>query len=244
VENRSYLGSITKYNELGMGAFSRVYMAEYFERLVAYKEFLCESDVRKKMNIQKLTGIQDDNFVFPYKLIYEKRDDDIFKGYVMNYLENYKKLSDCLEFDYSKKVDILKRIRQSIDLLHSKYGVIHTDISPWNIMYNEKYDEVKLIDFDLCKDIKDKELLMYSYMNEAASYYAKYISADKDLDMFVFNITTYSLLNNKDFLTSFYELIEQGNKGFINNSVTSILDSYKNIKNNKSLKKEYIIDYL
>jgi len=247
MENRSYLGSITKYKEIGEGAFSRVYLADYYGGMtVAYKDFLCKEETLKKMqpNIEKLTKISDSELILPFKLIYEKKDDKLFKGYLMDYLYNYSNITKINNLDYNKKLEILRSIREKVELFHEKYNMLHGDICPWNIMYNKEQNIAQLIDFDLSIDLSNKENIAMDNLNELAEYYVKYVGVDKDLDIFLFNLTTYSFLNEKGYLDSFDE-IEANKFGIIeNNNAIDILKGYKDLRTNKTLKKEYVIDYL
>jgi len=246
MENRSYLGSITKYREIGEGSFSRVYLAEYFDTMVAYKEFLCFDKTIKKIkpNIEKLTGLNENGLVLPQKLIYAKKEDEVFKGYIMDYLYQYSKLSDLKDLGYDKKVAVLKNARKSLDILHNKYKILHGDITPWNILYSKDKDDTKLIDFDLSIDLTKKEIIDKNDLTLLANNYAKYVGLDKDLDMYLFNLTTYTILNNKELFSSMSYIFNDDFGVIENNHAINILKSYKDIENSKALKKEYVIDYL
>lgn len=245
MENRAYLGSITKYREVGEGSFSRVYLAEYFDYTVAYKEFLCGDKTLETIrpNIEKLTTISENGLVLPYKLIYAKRDDILFKGYVMDYLYNYSKLSDLKDLSYDKKVSILKEVRKMLDNFHNKHKMLHGDVCPWNIMYNENNNDVKLIDFDLSVDLTSNNIDKDS-LNYMAYWYAKNNGIDKDVDMYLFNLTTYAILNNKEYFNVISHIKEKDFGVIENNHAIDVLNGYKDIESSKVLKKEYVIDYL
>jgi len=92
MENKSYLGSITKYRPLGFGSNADVYLAEYMNSMmVAYKEFWNQEYVRGiKDEIIKLSEFDGkDKFIFPEKFIYVKPSDELFKRYTMPLIENY-----------------------------------------------------------------------------------------------------------------------------------------------------------
>ena len=77
-----------------------------------------------------------------------------------------------------------------------------------------------------------------------AYWYAKNNGIDKDVDMYLFNLTTYAILNNKEYFNAISH-IKENDFGVIENShAIDILKGYKDIESSKVLKKEYVIDYL
>lgn len=241
---RSYYGSITKYKEIGKGAFAHVYECDYYDACFAFKEFIERSNVEKCYD--SLTKLQeynnDSRFVFPYKFIYTHPSDKYFVGYVMELLYKYEDLTKLNNLDYNKKIEILKKARVLVDVFNNKYNFIHCDLSPKNFMYNIERDDIKLIDFDISKDLKDSNISLKN-SNILAMLYSKKNGVDKDVDMFMFNLTTYAILNN----VCFYDVISHimdNNFGCIENSqAIDILSRYDDIEFN-TLKKEYVIDYL
>lgn len=244
--NKSYLGSINKYSELGYGSQSNVYMCDYLDSLFAYKEFWNPKVVEFiKDRLFKLSEYHNDyRFVFPYKFIYEKATDENFIGYIMDCLYKYEKLSSLVELDYYKKIDILKKSRHLLYNFHKDYNSIHTDICPWNIMYNLEQDKVTLIDFDTYIDLNNKPKYLCDFYSIYSSFYADNVGIDKDLDIFLFNLTTYSMLTGIEYHDVLKAINNNELDFFESSKVRDIFKSYKNIECNKSLKKEYVIDYL
>lgn len=248
MEKRSYLGSITKYSKLGFGSNATVYFADYFDGLsVAYKEFWNPKYVNAiKDEVKKFNDFpSDDKFIFPDVFIYEKPTDDIFKGYTMPLLYKYNFIyEEFLEsLDYDKKISILFRTRALLEELHKKYKIIHADVAPWNIMYNKDNDDLVLTDFDTSLSISNNMSINDSH-SDIVKEYAKYNKIDKHLDIFLFNLCCYSVLNNLD-LNSVLREIRRNNFGIIENkNAIDIFSSYKDLSESKSLKKEYVIDYL
>lgn len=244
--NRSYLGSITKYSELGFGSNATVYLSEYFDSSVAYKEFWSPEYVSAiKDEVIKLSEYSDDKFIFPDKFIYERPKDEIFKGYTMPLLYKYNFLyEEYLEsLDYNKKILLLFKARDLIEELHKKYRTLHADVAPWNFMYNEDNDYLVLTDFDTSLSISNNIKLNGSH-NDIVREYAKYNKIDEHLDIFLFNLCCYAILNNLD-INFVLNKIRKNNFGIIENQkAIEVFNSYKDLSNSKSLKKEYVIDYL
>lgn len=247
MDNRSYLGSITKYERIGFGSVSDVYQCDYFDSLFAYKEFKdldYVAFINERMQKLKNHYFDETDCIFPYKFIYKNPKDDLFVGYVMDYIYDYKRFSDLDNLNYDEKIYILKKFRKLVDDFHNKYNFIHTDICPWNVFYNEKVDDLKLFDFDTYIDLNNKDNSLCKYYSDYARFYAKSVGIDKDLDIFLFNLTTYSLLSGVEYNKSL-EAISVGKLESIdNNIVRNIFEGYKNLECNKTIKKEYVIDYL
>ena len=247
MDNRSYLGSIVKYEIIGFGTSSDVYQCDYFDSLFAFKEFKDPQYVSFiNDRIQKLKEYYYDetDYVFPYKCIYKSPKDNLFVGYIMDYLFEYKKLSDIDNLDYNKKIIILKKLRDLVDKFHYKYNFIHTDICPWNIFYNEKKDNLKLFDFDTYIDLGKNDNIVNNLFSEYTYEYAHKVGIDKDLDIFLYNLTVYSFLAGIDYNNALEAINNNKLDFFDNEHVKKIFEGYKNLECKKTLKKEYVIDYL
>lgn len=248
MENKSYLGSITKYRPLGFGSNADVYLAEYMNSMmVAYKEFWNTEYVRGiKDEIIKLSEFDGkDKFIFPEKFIYVKPSDELFKGYTMPLLENYNFLYEEYldKLDYDKKVAILLKARNLVEELHKNYKILHADVAPWNFMYNAEKDHLVLTDFDTSISMK-KDIKLNISHNTIVREYEKYNKIDENLDIYLFNLCCFAVLNNLD-LYYVIDQIRKNNFGVIDNGkAKDIFNSYKDLSDVKSLKKEYVIDYL
>ena len=247
MNNRSYLGSITKYNRIGYGAESTVYHATYFDSDCAYKEYHSKEEYIKyiKPRLKKLSEFYNDyRFAFPNQFIYRHPDDEIFQGYVMNYLYDYKKIEDFIDLEYNEKIKIIKKARELLETFHKTYKHIHTDITPWNFLYNKEMDNVTLIDFDTCIDLKNISEEPKN-LNILAETYLKYNKIDEGLDISMFNLLTYSILNNDKNIYNIINRIINNDFGLIESEkAIKILKPYEDITNPKTIKKEYVIDYL
>lgn len=239
--NKDYLGKVTTYKLIGSGAYSDVYECDYNGAYSAYKKYRNESYAQMVTNnIIKLTELYEDKeFLFPHKTIYYSPKDTVLKGYVMDYLYQYKELQDIKNID---KIKILLKSRELLEKFHNKYNRVHTDICPWNYLYNQEKNNLKLTDFDTSIDLRKKEIGDLNQYNPYAADYIEKIGIDKDLDIFLFNLYTYSILTDVDY-TTILKYIEVTKIELSSSKACSILESYRDL-NKKTLKKEYIIDYI
>lgn len=246
MNNRSYLGSIRKYGKIGEGSFSEVYSCDYYDSYFAYKEFK-DKDYVKFINdrIIEITSLcYDFRFTFPYEVIYNKPSDIYFSGYVMVPKDDYFNLSKYSDIEYNKKIEILKKVRNLIDILHTEYNILHTDLNLWNIMFNNERNDVTLIDFDTYINLKDKKGYEDGFYNELFTLYVNNNSIDKDADIFLFNICCFAFINNIDY----FDVLKAINKNYFgeinSEKAKDLFRSYKDLECKKALKKEYVIDYL
>ncbi len=249
--NRSYLGSIKKYHEIGNGSNASVYYADYFDGgSVAYKEFYDNEYVKMiKDNIINLSSKgYDSDILIPDTFIYKMPNDDTFKGYITD-LYTGKTITDMYQLSYEDKIRLLKEARKLVEKFHNKYNSIHCDITPWNFIIPDYCNNMKLIDFDTTIDLNNKNMNKILYWNNFLEYF-KNNGIDKDIDIFMFNMLTYSLINNNscfhsdNFYNSLYNMIKRQYGIIESNKAREIIDTYKDFDKPKSIKKEYIIDYL
>jgi hypothetical protein len=243
MENKGYLGSIIKYRPLGFGSNADVYLCDYNDSIYAYKEFWDPRYVEAiRERIVKLSEFYGDKrFAFPYKFIFDKPNDINFKGYIMDELYNYEKLED-LNLDVKDKLRLLNRTRELLEVFHKDYKHLNCDVAPWNILYNEKQDNLVMSDFDTCIKIGDVNLCERCH-SDVSRLYAKTNGVDVGLDLFLFNLCTYAIINNVDF-NCVLERIKANDFGLFEGKAKEIFMSYKNFEVPKTIKKEYVIDYL
>lgn len=244
---RAYMGAVRKYYELGIGSSCRVYLCDFFDTEFAYKDILDKNYAKfiKEKLMRVAEYYEDSEFVFPYKFIYKAPQDEVFEGYVMDALHNYTGLEKLKGLDIKEKIEILKKGRVLLDSFHKKYNLVHTDVASYNFQYNEKTKDIKLIDFDTNIDLKEKDIIDLNKYNLYASHYMHERGVDENLDIFLYNLTVFSLLNNVSYFDTL-EDIANGVYGVFeeNNNAKKIFESYNDLNCNKSLKKEYVIDYM
>lgn len=244
--NRDYLGSVIKGNYIGGGMFSDVYTCDYHYSFFAYKEYIDIEEAHKyisyiKDNLYKLSEFyQDKDYLLPYKFIYKNPNSELFRGYILDYLYEYNTLNKLEGVD---KIKLLLRARDLIEKLHKEYGFIHGDISTFNFMFNNTSDDLRLIDFDNVINIKHPGEIDLSYYHDYVYEYSKHNKIDKDLDIFLFNITCFAVINNVPYDDVLDLIFQKNYKNITNENAIKILESYKDL-GSKTLKKEYIIDYL
>lgn len=244
MNNNCFLENVIISNKIGYGADGNVYTCVFNGKNMVYKE-LTEDVYRKNLirsNLERIsTFYGDSRFAVPYKFVYNNPSDNIFTGYTMDYLSGYKKMCD-LKLDYKQKIDLLMKARKLLEILHKDYKHVHTDINPWNFLYNEETDKLSLIDFDTCIDLNNGNM-DYTGINTLSCIYGQYNGFDPGLDIFLFNLLTFSIINNVEFYDVINSIIEN-NYGIIENSkAIEIFKDYDDIEFN-TLKKEYVIDYL
>ena len=245
-EYKTFLGRVEKYSNLGYGSFSDVFMCDFDGALFAYKEYNSLEHVKLiKDKMPKLTEFfrTNESLNFPYKLVYKNPNDELFKGVILDYLYQYSKL-DTEEIDKNKMINILKRVRNLIEIIHKEYNLIHGDLHPENILYNIETDKISIIDFDSSFDINTKFGYNEGIINELNMNYIDIMGIDEGIDTYLFNLVTFKFLCNYNGQNNKTTLQNINNSYYpnLNNKVISILDTYKNYS--KKLSKDYIIDYL
>lgn len=244
---RSYLGSIQKGTKIGDGANSNVFMADFNGALCAYKEFcdpkyVAAIDARIK-KISQHYG--DPRYAFPSDFIYKKPADENFLSYVLDLISFYDNVGGLKGLSREEIIKILKLGRDSVEGLHEDYNIIHCDLSPWNFMYNKTLDRVILMDFDTNIDLSNKEIGPDKRLHsDVLLEYFKNHGIDKDADIFLYNLCCYALLNNCSYCDALGKITKEDFGTIEESGAQKILTTYKNFDMPKSLKKEYIIDYM
>lgn len=245
MKNNIIISDLVINDKLGYGASGEVFKCEYQDKEYAFKRLTCDEQYKKFIQprletISKFYG--DSRFVFPHNFVYNNQDEKLFSGYTMDFVSGYEKLCD-LKLDYKGKIEILMKARELLDILHKDYKHIHTDINPWNFLYNDTSKKMVLIDFDTCIDLKQKDTISTESLNTFAQIFCKYKGVGIDLDIVMFNLLTFSILND----VPFYDVIDyifEGKYGCIeSSSAREILSAYDDIEYN-TLKREYVIDHL
>ena len=240
-----YLNELIIGNELGRGASGVVYDSQLDGIQYAYKEITSDDDFKSfvQPRLEKVADFYgDSSFVFPYKFVYKHPEDKLVSGYIMDYINGYDKLDD-LQINNEEKIRILSMARKLLDKLHNDYKHVHTDSNPWNFVYNKNLDKVMLIDFDTCIDLDKKNMIDTSRLNTLSKIYCTNNACDEGIDIFLFNLLTFAILNNVGFYDVINHIID-GEYGCLNSfGPMEILSEYEDIYSN-TLKKEYVIDRL
>lgn len=222
------LEEITNKTFIDYGGYSNVYKIEVDKKTYCYKEFTKQYD---KDILENIIELSEENFIkefiTPLYIVLKNKD---CIGYITNY---YGTLFD-IDHEYNLKLQIklLKDFKRLLEILHNYYKRIHGDINRSNLVYNNSNKNF-IIDFDRSLKIGSYPISNMS-LNSSAIEYLKYYKFDINIDKFLFNKMTLSILCQYDIVFKLNE-----NKDIKRLSKELLLtDTKKNISN------EYIIDYI
>jgi len=120
----------------------QIYALKIIPKTAASQVFVKEL----RNEIATIKGIDHPNAV----RVYEMFEDHRFIYMVSEYLEGGDLYSRPLPYSEPQAAMVLTRILSAVTYLH-KHNVVHRDIKPQNVMYDEKEGEPRLIDFGLSK---------------------------------------------------------------------------------------------
>lgn len=223
------------------GCFSYVHLASLENRVYCFKEFKQINQYPSCIidNLSSLTCEDFDNEYLTPKMMVTDNNDII--GYLSLYNEHNNPLYNT-DLSFGRKVAVLKDTKEKIQKLHNKHKIIHGDLSPQNILFDENL-EASLIDFDSALRFgeKLKSTISLSWVLEK---YIDHFDYDYRADIYRFNITTLTVLNDlmtdEDLITC---IIEESMKG---NQKVKSLSRELLIKRNDprhEYSPDYIIDY-
>lgn len=148
-------------NPIGRGGFGEVYQAYdlLFERQVVIKTIVAShlygiNDPRfrkqffKESLISARLGSETDKIVRVFDYGYDRTTDLPF--FVMEYVKGHDLTREVGTFSLEQSFQLLGDMLTALRIAHVK-GVVHSDISPDNIMYDEAKDIYKLNDFGLAR---------------------------------------------------------------------------------------------
>lgn len=180
-------------DKIGFGGFSINKKCIYENKEYSLKIFDEPNKVFDKDLEEKYFALM--NLSLKYSNIpkYIVTKDNINIGYISELLDDYlisKKKS------LVKRVEMLKNVKNAILELHEN-NIIHTDIHSGNIMYSSKDDTCKLIDFD--NSCFGKYKSKKSLLDENASEFVNKFGFCNELDIYMFNLLTYSEIVDYDY---------------------------------------------
>ena len=156
-------------------------------------------------------------------------------------LMNYSPLNPLYLFKESsinKKIKMLKQAKEVIKIMHDE-KIIHSDLHSGNILVDDKSFDINIIDFE-GSSYKGSNILLKD-TNEIAREFLKKYGTSEELDTFIFNITTFDLLN----ATGFYSVrgeINKKNYGVLNNNKDAIKICNTFFLEDDVPNKDYLID--
>jgi len=170
------------------GSNSEIYRCKFNDFEFIYKEYNDSNDFLTCDFIDKIDLIKSIKLEFSKLPILLVCDKEKPKGFLLKELEDI----DYSFSNVSTKINVLKKAKEAILELH-KNNVIHGDIHISNVILSNK--EINLIDFD---NSSYKEFIPKKdwYSDNAIKFINKY-GLNKDLDIYLFNLLTFSLLNKE-----------------------------------------------
>lgn len=169
------------------GSFGSIQKCYFNNKVYAYKTFSEPSYLNgKRRKLSQISTIDEPNLLTP-------------KFWVK---QNGKKNSYLSEFCYGKDIGAeteniinqLKNAKKLIQKMHS-YELIHCDLISSNIMCLENIPF--LTDFD--NSSYENSGVNTSHLNDYSLEYVKKFGVDKALDVYIFNLLTFSLINDCGF---------------------------------------------
>lgn len=176
-----------KYNGSLLGSESDLFNCTYNKNEYLLKKlfyYLSEDHIQKLYSLSKL---KTESLVLPKYLIYNEYQK--ICGYLVLFYENYKSFYDIASESKETKIKLLKQAKEKIISMHDN-GIIHRDLHPANIIYQD--NDVKLIDFDSCFY---NNITTGSY-NKFSKSYLEINKLSPSIDIFNFNLDTISILYN------------------------------------------------
>ena len=147
-----------------------------------YDETVLENKRKKIVLLNEMN--LDQYFLKPQELVYI---DGEFRGYTMDFA-SLDTLGDMMFKKRKDKIKYLKEARQLITKAHDK-GITLGDVNPHNFIFKD--------DFLALGDLDNSTISSYKtdvFNHNISGKYLYYHPLDKDLDIFLFNVMTVSLL--------------------------------------------------
>ena len=208
-----------KYNDINImncnykkGSFSKIDKYAFNGKCYALKKFNDEKYLNgKKIKINELNKINDDHLILP-KLWVEK------DGNKNQYLSRF-----CYGSQISKDgiIDKLMYTKELIKRMH-EYKIIHCDLNKSNILFigNDPF----IIDFDNASYNNSK--IDVNSLNDYSADYIKKLGINNGLDVYLFNLLTFSLLNEVPYFCIRKEVMNKNYKIFNFKELIDLFNSF------------------
>ncbi len=176
-------------DELSYGSFGRVLKCFYDGKEYALKIFPNINFLNgKKAKLNTIeANVNNPGLITPLFWVTTKNKK---VAYLTNVI-NGKNIEEIDTYETEEKIQILKKAKRAI-ISMQKEGIIHADISSSNIMFAN--NRIKIIDFDNCtyKNFKTNP----AECRDLAQEFIKTYGIRPELDIFLFNLLTFELINN------------------------------------------------
>ena len=186
----------------GDGSFSEVSEVSFKKEKYAYKEFYDSSFIEKNNLEKRFDLLLERKLKQSAVAEYIVDSNGVSSGYLVPSLEkgNLSVLNKRIEIYKS-----LLTIRDAIIELH-RNNIVHGDIHVGNLLF--KNNKGMLIDFDNCRILDNSNIRPnIKIFSNPAKEYIKRKGIIKNLDIYMFNILTFSLLNGANFRSSNINLL-------------------------------------
>lgn len=187
--------------------------------------------VGKRLLIEELSDIQHESLYTPE--FWVKKD-----GETNRYLTDFctgKDIDSYSDYPINEKIKILKHTKNLILSMHEE-GIIHADLIGSNIMVENA--SPCIIDFDNAS-YKNHKTCIYDVCDLSQAFIKAY-GIKKEIDTFIFNILTFSIINECEFYLC-RKNVFLNNLGYFNNSDSKkICDSF--FLDTKVPNKDFLID--
>lgn len=174
------------------GSFGKIYKCEFEGKMYALKDFFDEKYLNGKR--RKLNELSKINESFPNTPKYWVKDRD--KKLYLTEFVNGKGIYDVKNLSLTEKIELLNDIKEKIIIMHD-YGIIHGDLINSNILYNNQSSTI--IDFDNAS-FKKYSLNVKDTNENTLNFIEKY-GIKKEIDIHLFNLLTFSIINNTSYPT-------------------------------------------
>jgi serine/threonine protein kinase len=222
------LGPYRNIEVIGSGSFGVVYKSihQEWQKLVALKvftgqegpgnrfmgRFLREAELLKKIDHPYLIRLYDAGKIEVHRTEFNYIAMEHFPGVNLIYhLKAYGPMN------WPKVVKILCQLSDALAEMHQQ-GVIHRDIKPDNILYNDIREVAKIIDLGLGKCISDEERQTYCVTKTGSGLGTPYYmpieqwkeakDADERADIYALGATAYYLLSGQPPYAEFEDYLE------------------------------------
>lgn len=187
------------------GSYGTIRKTYLNNKTYAYKTFSDTSYLKGKIRkLNEMSKIEEENLLTPKFWVNDINNKDN-NGYLTEFC-----VGDNIASIKQNKIASLKSAKNAILKMHS-YNLIHGDLHPGNIMYNN--NKAFIIDFDNASFNESKINIKQTH-DYSREYILKY-GTDKSLDVYIFNLVTFSLVNSYNFNFARFK-VKQGNYGIFN----------------------------
>lgn len=214
------------------GYFGKIKKCTFNNKIYAYKEFKNEKYlISKKRKLSNLNQITIPGLIVPQYWVKKNNNTNAY----LTIFEDKDNISSLSKENFKHKFKTLKNAKELILTMHN-IGIIHADIHTGNILSKE--NDCSIIDFDNCSF-----KTYWTFKNDANDYSRNFINVygiSPELDIFLFNLLTYEILNDVKYYTLRKDISENKYGIFANKEGIRICRSL--FLDDKYPNKDFLID--